>query len=138
VMDQIRGVVAVLVPPDDAEYLVQVISYIEAANKRQGGVQLSARLVSIRHRLAAAVRDVTHADASTEVPAAHQLIALTSEACIGTAEAAELLGITVDAVRWHYRNGNLEGRKMGRQVVITAESIDALKARRAENQNRSA
>jgi hypothetical protein len=108
--DQIRAVVAVLVPPDDALYICKLIDYIEASNKRQGGAPLSARLASIRRRLAAAVMDVTHADASTEVPAGHQLIALTSEACIGTAEAAETLGMSVDA---RSCRGGQEARQRG-------------------------
>lgn len=126
--DGIRAVVGVVFPFDDAAYIGQVIDYVE----RKGGAPLSPRLASIRQRIAAAMVDLTHADASSEVPVGQSLIALGADDCIGTAEAAEQLGIPADAVRWHYRSGNLKGRKIGRQVLITAASIEVLKARRAE------
>jgi DNA-binding CsgD family transcriptional regulator len=132
----IRPISGVLFSVDDAAYIGKVIDHIEASGRRRGA-PLSARLALIRQQIAAAVMGV-HADASARVPEVAQLIALTSEACIGTAEAAEILGMSADSVRWHCRNGNLDGRRMGRQVVITAESIEALKARRAEKQDRSA
>jgi hypothetical protein len=58
-VDQIRPIVAILVPPDDAEYLVQVINYVEVSSKRQGGAALSERLHHIRAQLAAGVAAVT-------------------------------------------------------------------------------
>ncbi|MEY8015256.1 helix-turn-helix domain-containing protein [Mycobacterium servetii] len=48
------------------------------------------------------------------------------------AEAATALGVSADTVRWHCRKGNLDGRKFGRQVMVTAASVEALKARRSE------
>jgi DNA-binding CsgD family transcriptional regulator len=50
---------------------------------------------------------------------------------ITTAEAAATLGISPDAVRWHCRKGNLESRKVGRQLMVTTTSIENYKQRKA-------
>lgn len=51
------------------------------------------------------------------------------EAYVDTAQAAALLGCTADNARDHCRRGNLEHRKIGRQVMITVSSIESLKVR---------
>jgi hypothetical protein len=47
---------------------------------------------------------------------------------VGTSAAAALLGISADGVRWHCRRGNLESRKVGRQVMVSMASIESLRA----------
>lgn len=47
-------------------------------------------------------------------------------------EAAAELGVSADTVRWHFRKGNLDGRKFGRQLMVTAASVEALKTRLSE------
>lgn len=54
------------------------------------------------------------------------------DTCVGTDEAAAALGISADGVRWHCRKGNLESRKVGRQLMITTASIENYKCRKAE------
>lgn len=53
------------------------------------------------------------------------------DAFVGTAEAAAALGISPDAVRWHWRKGNLDGRKVGRQLMVSTASIENLKTKRS-------
>ncbi|MCV7100912.1 MULTISPECIES: hypothetical protein [Mycobacterium] len=50
---------------------------------------------------------------------------------IDTAAAAAELGCTADNVRQHWRKGNLEGRKVGRQLMITVSSLQDYKSRRS-------
>jgi hypothetical protein len=127
--DGIRAIDAVLVPHPDAAYLVKLIDYLIETGKRQGAAP-SADLVRIRNELGTSARASARADASVTAVAAQPVLHLAADAVVDTSEAAESLGITADAVRWHWRNGHLEGHKMGRQLVITATSVERLKARR--------
>lgn len=54
------------------------------------------------------------------------------DAQVGTTEAAAELGISPDAVRWNCRRGNLESRKVGRQLMVSTSSIENFMRRRAE------
>jgi hypothetical protein len=79
-----------------------------------------------------------HASASNsrqreqECPTAPVSLVSGYESCVGTAEAAAALGISADTVRWHYRKANLDGRRVGRQLMVTTASIENLKRRKAE------
>lgn len=48
---------------------------------------------------------------------------------LGTTEAAAELGISAGGVRWRCAHGNLEHRKVGRQLMISTASIKRLKSR---------
>ena len=61
-----------------------------------------------------------------------EAVAFEHEQCMGTAEAAAELGVSADTARWHCRKGNLDGRKFGRQLMVTAASVEALKTRLSE------
>lgn len=63
---------------------------------------------------------------------AAELVAFEHEQCMGTAEAADLLGISADTVRWHCRAGNLEFRRVGRQLMIPVSSIERWKVQLSE------
>jgi hypothetical protein len=134
--DGIRAVDAVLVPHQAAAYLVKLIDYLIELGRREGGAP-SADLVEIRNALVVSARVTTRADTRTNAAVAQSVLHLAADACVDTADAAETLGITPDTVRWHWRKGNLEGRKMGRQLVITVASVERLKARR-DGKRRSA
>ncbi|ORV61486.1 hypothetical protein AWC03_09815 [Mycobacterium europaeum] len=62
-------------------------------------------------------------------PMATEFLISGHDARVGTDEAAAELGVSADTVRWHYRKGNLDGRKVGRQLMVTVASIETLKAR---------
>lgn len=130
--DEIRAVIAVLVPADDARYLVRVIDFIEKENQRKGGVSLSQRLVVIRDRLAAGSAALSSRQREDLRSVTAETIRSTHEPEVGTAEAAVALDCTTDNVREHCRRGNLVCRKVGRQHMITVSSLEALKTRLAE------
>jgi hypothetical protein len=44
--------------------------------------------------------------------------------------AAAVLGVKPTTVRWHYRSGNLSGRKVGETLMIDSDSLEQLRARR--------
>jgi hypothetical protein len=117
------------VPCDDGAYLVAVIDRLVAEGRRAGAAP-SARLVGIRDRLVSSLRDLARVDASDWAPTSQSVVAL--DAWLTPADAGVRLEISADAVRWHWRQGNLEGRKVGRQVLVSAASIEALRVRRAE------
>ncbi len=130
--DKIRAVVAVLVPPDDAAYLVKVIDYIEAANKRQGGVPLSERLVSVRAQLAAGVKAVVGSHRrEDDVISALALSDSDSDVLMDTREAAAMLGIKPTTVGLHCRAGLL-GQKVGREWVIRLYELKEFQRDRLE------
>lgn len=58
--------------------------------------------------------------AGVELPA----LPFVHEAELTTDEAAEQLGITPDAVRWHCRRQNLASRRVGRSFVIPASAVE--------------
>jgi Helix-turn-helix domain len=129
---EIRAVVAVLVPAEDAEYLVKMIDYIEASNKRQGGAPLSARLHRVRAQLAAGVQAVLgshrcddNADMAPEVSESD------SDALLDTTTAAAMLGLKRTTVLLHCRNGRL-GQKLGREWVIRRDELEQFQRERLE------
>ena len=118
-VDQIRPIVAILVPPDDAEYLVQMINFIEASSKRQGGAPLSERLVSVRAQLAAGVKAVVGSHrCEDDALSPPEVSDSDRDVLLDTTTAAALLGIKRTTVLLHCRNGKL-GQKLGREWVIT-------------------
>lgn len=130
--DEIRAVVAVLVPPEDAEYLVKMIDYIEASNRRQGGAPLSERLHRVRAQLAAGVRAVVGShrcedDSSPTQEVPHSDL----DVLLDTTSAAEMLGIERTTVLLHCRNGKL-GQKLGREWVIRLSELKEFQRDRLE------
>lgn len=129
-MDEIRPVIAILVPPDDAEYLCQLINYVEASSKRQGGAPLSARLVSIRQQLATGVSAVVGSRTREDFPDdALGQSPLNRETLYDTAGAAKVLGLEATTVALHCRSGLL-GQKIGRDWVIQQCELDEFQERR--------
>ncbi len=61
-----------------------------------------------------------------------EAVAFEHEQCMGTAEAAAELGVSADTVRWHCRKGNLDGKRVGRQLMVTGSSVEALRVRLTE------
>jgi Helix-turn-helix domain len=49
--------------------------------------------------------------------------------------AAAVLGVKPTTVRWHYKNGNLAGRKVGESLMINSESLEQFRAHRAEKRS---
>ncbi|MEB3062479.1 helix-turn-helix domain-containing protein [[Mycobacterium] zoologicum] len=45
---------------------------------------------------------------------------------VSPSEAADMLGITADAVRWRCRSGKLPSRKAGRRTVIPVSALNGL------------
>lgn len=56
--------------------------------------------------------------------AVQELLQSTHGSDVDTARAAELLGLKADTIRWHIREGNLQARKAGRQLMVTVASIE--------------
>ncbi len=108
IVDEIRPIVAILLPPDDAEYLVKMIDYIEASNRRQGGAPLSERLHRVRAQLAAGVQAVlgSHRCEDDSLPT-QEVPHSDSDVLLDTTSAAEMLGIERTTVLLHCRNGKL-------------------------------
>jgi hypothetical protein len=114
-----------LIPDADAAYLVAVLAYVVESSRR-GGALPSQRLVDIHARLEAGTRG----NASTRVADGLPAIGLTG-AWLSTSEAALLLGISADAVRWHCRRGNLVSRRAGGRVVVSAASVEDMREERS-------
>ena len=114
-----------LIPDADAAYLVAVLGYVVESGRR-GGARPSQRLVDIHARLEAGTRG----NASTRVADGLPAIGLTG-AWLSTSEAALLLGISADAVRWHCRRGNLVSRRAGGRVVVSAASVEDMREERS-------
>jgi hypothetical protein len=128
--DEIRAVIAVLLPPEDAEYLVKMIDYIETSNRRQGGSPLSARLHRVRSQLAAGVAAVTGSH-PCEDDALSASDVQNSDVLLDTTSAAEMLGIKRTTVLLHCRAGKL-GQKLGREWAIKASELEQFQRDRLE------
>lgn len=130
--NSIRAVVAVLVPPEDAEYLVQLINYVEASNKRQGGAPLSGRLVSVRAQLAAGVRAVVGSHwCEDDALSAPEVSDSDRDVLLDTATAAEMIGLKRTTILLHCGNGKL-GAKVGREWVIRLSELKEFQRDRLE------
>jgi hypothetical protein len=124
---EIRAVDGVLVPRADAAFLVAVFDELIRQGKRNGATP-SARLVEVRNALAAAAR----VGASTDRDEAPTVFNWGSTDVVDVGAAALALGIARDTVRWHHRKGHLQGYKVGRQLLLTIDSIEAMAARKRE------
>jgi hypothetical protein len=114
-----------LIGDADAAYLVAVLAYVVESSRR-GGARPSRRLADIHARLEAGIRGT----ASTRVADGLPAIGLTG-AWLSTSEAALLLDISADAVRWHCRRGNLVSRRAGGRVVVSAASVEDMREERS-------
>jgi hypothetical protein len=120
--DEIRPIIGVILPPEDAEYLCQLISYVEAVNKRQGGSPLSARLHHIRAQLAAGVQAVLGSHRCDDDAALTPEVPQSESDLLDTTQAAQMLGLQRTTVLLHCRNGRL-GQKLGREWVIRRDEL---------------
>lgn len=119
--------------PDLVRYLVHWLGDLIRIKQQPGQPGVPEGLVAAQKALAeahAAVSDSRRQEQNRGVAA--EIVALPHDADVGTAEAAAELGISADAVRWHFRKGNLDGRRVGRQLMVSARSIENLKRRKAE------
>jgi len=115
----VQRVDAVQISPQAARFLVHCLGRLAAVLGQQNGCAPEA-LVTLQHALA-----------EPESPGASDLLPLGYE-LVDTETAANMLGLKADSVRWHRRRGNLESRKVGRQLMITVASIENLKVRLTE------
>lgn len=132
-VDEIRAVVAVLVPPEDAAYLVELINYLEASHKRQHGAPLSERLHRVRAQLAAGVAAVVASSHRCDDDALSppEVSKSDRDVLLDTTSAAEMLGLKRTTVLLHCRKGAL-GQKLGREWVIPLSELKEFQRDRME------
>jgi hypothetical protein len=124
---EIRAIDGVLVPRADAAFTVAVFDELIRQGRRNGAAP-SARLGDVRDALAEAAR----VGASTGHDQAPSVFTWGSTDVVDVSAAALILGVARDTVRWHYRKGNLQGDRVGRQLLLTVDSVEALAARKRE------
>jgi hypothetical protein len=76
---------------------------------------------------ACAARNGSHGTSFDAIPA------LEVSDLVEVRTAADVLGVKPTTVRWHYKTGNLAGRKVGETLMIDSESLEQLRARRERN-----
>lgn len=102
--------------------------YAELAAQRNGCIPDG--LVEAQHALAEAAVSVGDSrQREQNSSAAVETIVSGHEPCVDTATAAAALGCTADKVRDHCRRGNLKSRKVGRQHMVTVDSLESLRVR---------
>jgi Helix-turn-helix domain len=130
----VQRVDGVLVSTDLARVLVHWLGQLAKAQQRNNGCA-SSELVAAQNALAEACFAAGHCAQreSERAAAAEILISGHEDMHVSTAEAAAALGITANGVRWLCGQGRLSGRKVGRQVMVTASSVEDYKQRKARS-----
>jgi hypothetical protein len=127
IFDAVRRVDGVQISPDFTRVLVHYLGQLSRIYGQQNGCA-PADLVAAQHALAEAV--VAHDSRRHEVKSVCAPNALGSgHDLVDTETAAAMLGLKADTVRWHFRQGNLHGRRVGRQLMVSLASIESLKVR---------
>ena len=86
---------------------------------------LSRRLVMLRSELVeCCTRAIARVEASTEVVAARNVLALDPGVVIDATTAARMLNMTPDGVRWLCKNERLAGSKVNGRWWIDLASVD--------------
>jgi hypothetical protein len=98
-------------------------NYAELARQRYGCTPQG--LIETQHAIAEAVVGDSR-QREVKRSALQELLLSGHGSDVDTARAADLLGITADSVRWHCRKGNLVFHRVGRQMMISAASIENL------------
>jgi hypothetical protein len=136
ISDAVRRVNVVQLDPELVRVVVHWLGrYSDLTTQRFGC--LPDGLADVQYALAEACADDSGEDSRLrELSAAvgHRVLLSEHEhdVRVDTAAAAAQLAIPVDSVRWHCRRGNLDGCRVGRQLMISVSSIENLKSRRAE------
>ncbi|WP_136245914.1 helix-turn-helix domain-containing protein [Mycobacterium intracellulare] len=129
----LRPVAGMVVPGDLAALIARWLGDYAQFRRQPGQSGVPILLLEVQHAFAeygAAASDSRQRE--RDGLGASELVAFEGDAWMGTAEAAAELGISADTVRWHCRKGNLDGRRFGRQLMITLASLESLKARLSE------
>jgi Helix-turn-helix domain len=122
----------VMITPDVARLLVYWLGQLaEVARQRNGWPPRG--LVEVQTALAEGVAAAGSRGRESEgLVAAAVLRSGEEEPLVGVEDAAKVLGIRPDTVRWHCRRGNLETHEVGGHRLITAASLERLRAERSE------
>jgi hypothetical protein len=124
----VQRVDSVHITLEAARFIVHCLGRLAEMLARQNGCPPET-LVIVQHALAEACaipsrqHDLRGSTGLEVVPSGH------GQPEVGTDEAAAALRCTSDNVRRHCREGNLASRKVGRQYMITAASLESLKTR---------
>lgn len=128
---------AIPVERDLVRYLVHWLGDYIRLKQQPGQPGVPEGVVAAQHALAdACIPGHDSRQHESERSAAVEILLSGHDVRVGTAEAAAELGISPDAVRWHCRHGNLDAKRVGRQLMVTTSSILNYKQRR--NESRSA
>jgi hypothetical protein len=129
----VQRVDAIQISPGMARLLVHWLGQLAKAQQRTNGCA-SGELVAAQNALAEACFAAGHcAQRESERAAATEILISEHEPYISTAEAAAALGKTANGVLWLFNHGHLSGRKVGRQVMVTASSVEDYKQRKARS-----
>jgi Helix-turn-helix domain len=130
----VQRVDAIQISPDLARLLVHWLGQLAKVKERTNGCA-SGELVAAQNALAEAcfAAGYWRESESERAAAAEILISGHEDMHVSTAEAAAALGITANGVRWLCGQGRLSGRKVGRQVMVTASSVEDYKQRKARS-----
>ncbi|AAS05079.1 helix-turn-helix domain-containing protein [Mycobacterium avium] len=132
IFDAVR-VSEIEITPDLARCLVHWLGDYIRLKQQPGQPGVPEGLVAAQTALAEAYAAVTHSPRSErDRPIGAGFVFSAHDAWVGTAEAAEMLGIKAGSVGWLCRESHLEHRKVGRQYMISTASIEDYKRRKAE------
>jgi hypothetical protein len=125
----VRPVGGVLLSADAARLLVHWLGQLAALTQARNGAAPHG-LIAVQHHLAEAAAAAGSRRREADglgVPAV--VMFEHDEQYTTPTDAAAALGISPDAVRWHRRRGNLQGRRVGRSWLISIASLESLKVR---------
>ena len=127
----LRPVDGMVIPPDVARLLARWLAEYAEFRRRPGQSGVPMLLLEVQWAFAefAAVSSRQQEDLRSMSP---EIVTSAHEPEVGTDEAAAVLRCSTDNVRWHFRQGNLAGRKVGRQLMISVASLQSLKCRLGE------
>lgn len=129
----VRPVTAIELHPDLARCIIHWLGRYIEFTRQPGQPGVPVMLMETQKALADAVAAIDNSrQRELDRSLTPETIISGHDRRVGTDEAAAELGISADAVRWHCRKGNLDGRRVGRQVMVAVSSIEDFKRRRAE------
>lgn len=128
-----EAIVGVFLDEADTRLVVEVLGYLDRI-ATENGRRPTPKVEALRHRLKSAYLTVSGRTvpdgASPSSPTRRSLLPSGHE-LVDTGQAARLLGISPDTIRYHARRGNLPAQRAGGRWLYDAAAVAALAEQRA-------